>query len=565
MATWSLQRVYDYFGAHRGPDRVAHEIDRARQRFLIPCAVVVLGHFAGSYLGLKNRELFEALSACFMVYAVASLAFLRYLGRHPAGGVGAQYGFLLADAISPIVMIGAEPRAFGWLAVILLVVVSRTGMRYGMRTLLLSWGTAVGAAAATAAFTITKAGWYENRATYLVVIAALGIGVPLFIPVIKLQAKLHGLEVERVRLAALAESVAARSVFLSHVSHELKSPLQSLLSTLDLIELRRGKPLEPALMARMRRAAFGLATQLGDLLTLARGEAGSLTLLPGPVSLEDLFLDLADEAKDAAEAKGLVLVLELPPSLPTVVVDGARVTQIAENLLTNAIKYTDSGTVTLHVEPYGEREAMVRFAVTDTGAGVDEKNVKAIFAPYERGSATSHQVHSAGVGLAVVRMLLAYLGGTVALESRVGEGSTFSVAIPAVPAEGPGLERSTDCILIIDDREDVLASLVAVSREIGIETDMASSTGAASNLLALRRYDAVLFDLEMPVKSGAHLASDTRHRPGPNQHSRFIAMTASDDGTTGRAWPFDDFVTKPISASRLRQVLGGRTRTQAPQ
>ncbi|MEP6876508.1 MAG: hybrid sensor histidine kinase/response regulator [Burkholderiales bacterium] len=494
-------------------------------------------------------------------YSLASVGYLVLLRARPHGGVAAQYLFLILDPPITVLMIVYEPKVFGWLPVLLLVIVARCGFRFGMRVFALEWACAT----ASVAVALSTTGFLNvHGATATFIAACLGLGVPLFIPLIRMQHRSRELDLRQVKLETMAQNVAAKSEFLSRVSHELRSPLQAILSTLDLFELRYDKPDELALVRRVRRAANGLSTQLGDLLTLARSEAGNLPLRPQRVDVATVFAGLVDLAKDAADNKGLLLKLEVPPGGVDVLIDEVRLSQVVENLLTNAIKYTDVGEVTLRLLPFESANAMVRFEVQDTGAGISTQDLPLIFAPYERARARAYSRESAGVGLAVVQTLLAHMGGRVTVASVLGGGSTFTVEVAAAGAVQAAATTQQRRVLIVDDREDVLAGLGELVEEMGFETDRALTAGAASNLLAARTYDTVLFDLQMPVKSGAELARDTRRGDGPNHAARFISMTAGEGTDEGRAWPFDQFVRKPISVRTLKRLLDARTPTPAP-
>ena len=156
------------------------------------------------------------------------------------------------------------------------------------------------------------------------------------------------------------------------------------------------------------------------------------------------------------------------------------------------------------------------------------------------------------------------MGGRVIVASVLGGGSTFTVEVAAARAVQAVATTQQRRVLNVDDREDVLAGLGELVQEMGFETDRALTAGAASNLLAARTYDTLLFDLQMPVTSGAELARDTRRGDGPNHAARFISMTAGEKTDEGRAWPFDQFVRKPISVRTLKCLLDARTSRPAP-
>lgn len=556
-----LQSLFDFLAAHRVPNRAEHERQRGFQRAALGLLIVPLGLWIGQELGATAQPVLSLIPLITICYSLASVGYLVLLRVRPHGGVAVQYLFLILDPPITVLMIVYEPKVFGWLSVLLLVIVARCGFRFGMRVFALEWACAT----ASVAVALSTTGFLNlHGATATFIAACLGLGVPLFIPLIRMQHRSRELDLRQVKLETMAQSVAAKSEFLSKVSHELRSPLQAILSTLDLFELRYDKPDELALVRRVRRAANGLSTQLGDLLTLARSEAGNLPLRPQRVDVATVFAGLVELAKDAAENKGLQLKLEVPQGGVDVLIDEVRLSQVVENLLTNAIKYTDVGEVTLRLLPFDSASAMVRFAVQDTGAGISTQDLPLIFAPYERARARAYSRESAGVGLAVVQTLLAHMGGRVTVASVLGGGSTFTVEVAAARAVQAVATTQQRRVLIVDDREDVLAGLGELVEEMGFETDRALTAGAASNLLAARTYDTVLFDLQMPVTSGAELARDTRRGDGPNHAARFISMTAGEKTDEGRAWPFDQFVRKPISVRTLKRLLDAQSPTPAP-
>jgi CheY-like chemotaxis protein len=153
------------------------------------------------------------------------------------------------------------------------------------------------------------------------------------------------------------------------------------------------------------------------------------------------------------------------------------------------------------------------------------------------------------------------------VKSAAGKGTTFTLEVPAEPVEaaapGDAPRGSTGRVLVVDDREDVLHALVGVVDELGFECDPAASTAIGANLLAARRYDAVLLDIDMPGKGGAELAADTRRWSSPNRGTRFIGMSAG-EATAGMAVHFDALLLKPIDHASLRRVLPGTGQGSRP-
>ena len=234
---------------------------------------------------------------------------------------------------------------------------------------------------------------------------------------------------------ATHELAIARSAFLAKVSHELRSPLQGILSALDIIEMRHAHAFQGdvELIGRMRRSSMLLNTQLRDLLTLAKGEAGRLQIHAEPFEACSLIEALAEDARPLALSKGLRLVLGLPPAPLFFVADGARIDQVLTNLVVNSIRYTDSGEVRVSMEPLGKPPSRLRFMVADTGPGIAEDQLATLFEPDRSATTPARRGEGSGIGLAIVRTLVDHLGGTLRVASRIGEGTTFTIEIPIEP------------------------------------------------------------------------------------------------------------------------------------
>jgi signal transduction histidine kinase len=222
-----------------------------------------------------------------LVYGVISFGYRAYLKRRPMGGVTLQYVFLVIDPLSLVLILVEDPQSFAFLNPFLLVVIVRCGIRYGIRTMWLVWSVAIVAAAALLP---TSAYWRAETELTLTFVLILAF-VPIFFPsLIRRVHNIRAIEEERARLGAMNEFIATRSNFLSKVSHELRSPLQSIVSALDVFEMRHGHGVveDDELIGRMRRSSMLLNTQLRDLQTLAKGEAGHLQMQAEPFEVGTL-------------------------------------------------------------------------------------------------------------------------------------------------------------------------------------------------------------------------------------------------------------------------------------
>lgn len=357
--------------------------------------------------------------------------------------------------------------------------------------------------------------------------------------------RLRALESERAAVAAMQAAVVARNEFLAMVSHELRSPLQSILSALLPLGRRAANQEDRVFISRIRRSATALEVQLRDLLTLAQGEAGAIELRPEPFDACGLVREVLDLYRENAQEKGLALILSVPDEPIFVMADASRIGQVLGNLIGNAIKYTERGTVSVTLSPHQPQTGELRFDIVDTGPGMPAEWLGDLFVAYRRHG--TQRGEGSGLGLAIVKTIVQHLGGEVRAESAVGQGSRFFLRIPATPLADDAIEPRARHVLIVDDTEDVLNALATIVAELGYTCDTASSAAAAANHLAACRYDAILLDLDMPVKRGEVLAGEIRKGGGPNASTRLIAISAAGVSSGARDDAFDAFLQKPVA------------------
>lgn len=267
--------------------------------------------------------------------------------------------------------------------------------------------------------------------------ATLLISHPCYIVALHYITALKG----RLRATELASHLS-KERFLAMLSHEIRSPLQAMLGSIDLLAIKAHTPPEMRAIDRIRKAAGQLDTHLRDITEYTRLEHPNWRMQPQEVDLFPLAQDVCDSYQARAQAKAIELVLEQPQAIaslpPALTSDPARLRQILCNLVSNAIKYTRQGRITVRIE-WDEPAQCVHLSVSDTGIGIAPSDQQRIFEPYVRlevrldlrpQDSPPAQPEGTGLGLAVVKRLVDRLGGSLHLYSEVNKGSTFTVTLP---------------------------------------------------------------------------------------------------------------------------------------
>ena len=376
---------------------------------------------------------------------------------------------------------------------------------------------------------------------------------------------------------------AAKSVFLSSMSHELRSPLNVILGYAQLLLRKRSRSGEETQeLQRIMRAGNHLLGLIDDVLSISKIEAGALTLRPRVFATSELFRNVEDILAPSARAKGLEFAITLTPQVPSHLhADDRKVAQVLVNLLGNAIKFTKDGHVRARVD-YAEEKLFG--TVSDTGPGISVEEQESLFQAFHQGAAGSASVEGTGLGLYISQSLARLMGGEIRVRSTLGEGTEFSFSVDAPVAASPSTEvreyasarlpagRPIAPMLVVDDRgenRDVLARLL---RSLGAEVVEASTGEEALALLAEGTFSTVWMDLRMPGMSGVEVLARLRSRESEQRRprTRAVAMTASViefDREAAVAAGFDDLVTKPFLAETIcgvvESVLGITLETHA--
>ena len=383
------------------------------------------------------------------------------------------------------------------------------------------------------------------------------------------------MEKELRNLRKRAESaVIARSELLANVSHELRSPAHCISGFAELLEVSNLDAQQRRYVELIREQCAAMQRQVDDLLHLAALEAGGLNLEREPVELVTLVSSLVESAAPAAQAKGLSLELDHEPAPSWVEADAPRIQQILRNLLDNAIKFTERGTVSLRMRTT-LKERGVRFAqfeVVDTGIGMNLEEARRVLAPFEQADGSTRRRHGGvGLGLAIAHRLTTHMGGTLEISSALGEGTTVRVGLPLSATDARPRESEASPLpsvhplrsgraLIVDDSAPARELLRAMLELCGWQTAEANGGSEAQRLLASQAFDLILLDYQMPDADGAETAVALR-RLGQARHSkhpvRIYLLTANlfAHEQLGKLAAIDGVLAKPLSRAALLSLL----------
>lgn len=370
-------------------------------------------------------------------------------------------------------------------------------------------------------------------------------------------------ELERAKAAAEAAN-EAKSRYLVAVSHEIRSPLNAIYGYAQLLE--RGDEVTRAEAgAAIRRSVDHLTNLAESLLEISQVENGVLKIRSGVVDIRVLLGQIVSMFRAQAIAKGITLTLSVSNTLPALVkTDQRRLKQVLINLVSNAIKYTVTGSVQIAAT---YRNQVATIDVVDTGVGIEKDDLERVFEPFERGHSSDIQSQPGiGLGLTLTRVLVQVLGGDITAKSTPGEGSCFRLKLmlsSVAPADPDGARANVEdaqeprrTILIIEDDAAQRATMRSLLQPLNVTVHTASTGMIGIDLAARYSPDVVLLDIDMPGISGWETAERLRRAHGAALKIIMVSANVSDmDARQPGGSPHDAVLAKPIAFDTLSAML----------
>jgi two-component system, sensor histidine kinase len=389
---------------------------------------------------------------------------------------------------------------------------------------------------------------------------------------LSVQSALASAELERVRAE---QASAAKTTFVATVSHEIRTPMNAVLGAAELLRRTDLTPAQRDHVDMLANASEILMGVLNDVLDLSKIESGKLEIRPEEIALVDKLQVAVGLWRPKAEEKGLTLMIDARDLPGRTMADPLRLQQIVFNLISNAVKFTERGSVRLSggVERRSAGDT-IWIEVTDTGCGMTAEAAERVFASFEQGSGGVNRTHGGtGLGLTISRRLAELMGGSLTVSSTAAVGSTFRLELPfaaavqpplpvgapaAASAMAPGLE-----ILVAEDHEVNRRLLRLILEPLGARVTQARDGKEAVALAYARPFDVILMDMQMPAMGGVEATSAIRRSDGPNVGTPILALSASVMDDHRAQWSsvgVDTILAKPIEVRALVNAICDATR-----
>jgi signal transduction histidine kinase/ActR/RegA family two-component response regulator len=369
------------------------------------------------------------------------------------------------------------------------------------------------------------------------------------------------------------EAVKAKGQFLAMMSHEIRTPLNGVIATASMLTRTKLDTEQSEYVDTIKKSGQNLLMLINDILDFSKMESGKMTLDPQPSSPDEIVFDVADLLRPYAEEKGITLNVNLSTSgNDNLLIDGLKLKQVLLNLLGNALKFTEKGSVTIRCEKIGmiQETEIIRYVISDTGIGISEDKMHLLFRSFSQvDSSTSRKYGGTGLGLAISQQIVELMGGAISVESMVGEGTTFSFTLKHMRTSPIELEPSSQSqvetsvndfskinVLVADDNEINRQVFKYMLDALNINSDIAVDGLQVLARCAEKKYDLIFMDMQMPEMDGIEatrkIRAEIEHQP------IIVAVTANsfvEDRERCIKSGMNDFLSKPFDNVQLVSLL----------
>ena len=391
-------------------------------------------------------------------------------------------------------------------------------------------------------------------------------------------------EVSKKQKQEIEELNRSQNRFFSSMSHEIRTPINTIIGLNEMILRENVSDEVAADAANIQVASKMLLALINDFLDMSKIESGKMDIVPVTYDVGDMLSDIVNMIWIRAKEKGLEFHVDVDQAVPAKLYgDEVRIKQILINVLSNAVKYTQAGSVTLSIQSKGNQAgyAQISYSVTDTGMGIKQENIQYLFDAFKRvNDGENRYIEGTGLGLSIVKQLVELMGGDIAVNSVYTKGSNFIITLPQKIASDAKIgnfnletkhangarehykqsfEAPDAHVLIVDDNETNLMVAEKLLRDTKVQVDSVTSGDECLKMTIRNRYDVILMDHLMPGMDGIECLHKIREQiDGLNKNTPIVILTAnagSENQAIYRKEGFDGYLTKPVNSVELEAEL----------